>query len=101
MTIPTTSRQWSDAVEAASNERQLLNLVIDRPIVAWFLKGKGGRAIQLLTKVSARLGDDCWIIQGIGFDETKKLEQGHMTMAPRPLKVCLHWPTYARGSVLF
>ena len=94
MNIPKTDLLWTDLVKG-EEYKNIIGAVANRPIVAWFSKKK--RCVHTLVKVTARLGDDLWIIVGHNHDgefETNVL------ISPVPLNKALRYLTKKNGWVL-
>lgn len=94
MKVPETNNAWANKVRLATGDERLM-LIAERPIVAWFSEKKF--AVHRLIKISARLGEDLWIIQGRGNKENKDFL---MTPKPYPLDTCLNWPDRELGWIL-
>lgn len=94
METPNTETNWTKQI-ISGTENQQLDLMMKRPIVSWFSKQR--KMVYRLFKVSARLGDDGWII--CGFDNHQKSETV-TTVAPNKLRICLRYLTPKNGWVL-
>ena len=92
--VPKTNNQWVEKISKTLSKDRL-DLIIDRPIIAWFSEEK--ISIQRLIKLSGCLGNDSWMIQGRGNQENKDFD---MTIAPTTLDKCLRWPSRDCGWVL-
>lgn len=94
METPNTETNWTKQI-ISGTENQQLDLMMKRPIVSWFSKQR--KMVYRLFKVSARLGDDGWII--CGFDNHQKSETV-TTVAPNKLRICLRYLTPKNEWVL-
>jgi hypothetical protein len=94
MKVPDTKNVWAKSVLEVGGEERY-TLINNRPVVTWFSTVK--LDVVRLYKVTARLGDDLWIVQGRANEENTDL---FMTVAPRSLEVCLRYPTKDNGWIL-
>jgi hypothetical protein len=94
MKVPVTSNVWVKSVLAVEDEKRY-PLIHNRPVVTWFSKVK--LDVQRLYKITARQGDDLWIVQGRANEENADL---FMTIGPRSLALCLRSATEDNGWVL-
>jgi len=92
--IPKAGSVWVNKVKLASGKDRL-DLVWKRPIVAWFSTKK--IAIRRLIKLSGRLGNDLWMIQGRDDEAGQDLD---VTVAPTTLDKALRDLTQENGWVL-
>lgn len=88
MNIPNAPISWIPAV-TGQDHGNILTLLQERPIVAWF--SQNGQGVRLLQKVTARLGDDLWMITA---DEGRKV-----SVEPTSLAKALHYLTPENGWV--
>jgi len=70
MNIPQTDLPWTTSIQA-KNYGDILTEVQRRPIVAWFSANK--HCVHQLSKVTARLGDNHWMVMGHNYDEETEL----------------------------
>lgn len=94
MKVPATNNIWAKRVVAVEGEERY-QLIHNRPVVTWFSTAK--LAVQRLYKITARQGDDLWIVQGRANEENADL---FMTIVPRSLEICLRSATEDNGWVL-
>ena len=75
---PTTPTPFRDKV-LGKNYQDILLDVLDMPIMAWFQTQR--KAIQRLVKITARLGDDVWFLEG--YLGPRKLDQCLKVFTPK------------------
>lgn len=97
--IPETNNTWVAELQRRyptgyCNDAEYFDLLARRPIIAWFSNKK--KAIHRLYKTSGRNGDDTWIISGTDEETNERL----FVISPRPLLICLRYPTVENGWVL-
>lgn len=93
MKVPITENSWVEKI-SRTQDKARLDLIMDRPVVAWFSQAK--LAVRRLQKITARLGDDLFIILGADKDKTNILS----TLTPRTLDTCLRYLDRKDGWVL-
>ena len=91
MTIPKTDLFWTDKVQSKTYT-DVLTEVQNRPIVAWFSSEKN--CVHQLYKVTARLGDNLWIVMGHDYDEETECT---VTIRPTELHRALRYLTKENG----
>jgi hypothetical protein len=91
MHIPKTDLHWTTSVQA-KKYADALTEVQKRPIVAWFSADK--RCVHQLYKVTARLGDNCWMVMGHNYDEETEVA---VTINPTELRKALRYLTKENG----
>ncbi len=97
--IPETNNTWVAELQRRyptgfCNEPDYFDLISRRPIVTWFSNQK--KSIHRLIKVTARTGDDLWIVSSIneGGGETLFLTNA------KPLLTSLNYPQIDCGWIL-
>jgi hypothetical protein len=90
--IPVTENRWAQRIKETPRD-QRLDLIASQPVVAWFSNKK--TAANRLIKITARLGDDLWIIHGWDLQGN-----GLVTPSPTSLDSCLGYLTAENGWVL-
>ena len=91
MIIPKTDLCWTDKVQS-EKYIDVLTDVQNRPIVAWFSSEK--HCIHQLHKVTARLGDNLWIVTGHDYNEEA---EWLVTISPTTLRKALRYLTKENG----
>ena len=83
--IPETETPWTKKVREMKYP-QVVEFIPTRPIVAWFSSRK--RTIHQLYKMTARQGDDKWILMGHNYDEEREI---HVMIVPTELHIVLRY----------
>lgn len=92
MIIPKTDLCWTNKVQSIKDFNEILKEVQNRPIVAWFHSEK--HCVQQLHKVTARWGDNYWMVMGRNYD--KEIEEP-VTLSPTELHRALRYLTKKNG----
>ncbi len=91
MTIPKTDLCWTNEVQSKGFD-EILDEVQSRPIVAWF--SSNSRCVQQLHKVTARWGDNRWMVMGHDYDGEREVPVTHI---PTELRKALRYLTKENG----
>jgi hypothetical protein len=91
MIIPKTDLCWTNRVQSEEYD-SVLHEVQNRPIVAWFCDQRP--CVYQLHKVTARLGDNLWIVTGHDYNEEA---EWLVTISPTTLRKALRYLTKENG----